>query len=95
MTDAVRRATAGWLSVIWAGERRAVRGASGGPAAGFDCLRRHGTPVPIHGVWIAATAAQRGLRLLAPDVRSLRMPPARKHERGSSRNPSSGVPDAI
>lgn len=32
-----------------------------------DCLRRQGTPVPINDIWIAATAAQHGLRLLTLD----------------------------
>jgi len=32
-----------------------------------DFLRRRGTPIPINDLWIAASAAQHGLRLLTSD----------------------------
>jgi predicted nucleic acid-binding protein len=40
----------------------------------FDYLRRQGTPVPINDVWIAAAAAQHGLRIITLDAHFLRMP---------------------
>ena len=43
-------------------------------AAIRDYLRRQGTPVPINDVWIAATAAQYGLRLLTLDSHFLQIP---------------------
>ena len=39
-----------------------------------DYLRRQGTPVPTNDVWIAATAAQHGLRLLTLDSHFLQIP---------------------
>ena len=39
-----------------------------------DYLRRQGTPVPVNDVWIAATAAQHGLRLLTLDSHFLQIP---------------------
>jgi predicted nucleic acid-binding protein len=32
-----------------------------------DCLRRKGTPIPTNDLWIAASAAQHGLKLLCLD----------------------------
>ena len=43
-------------------------------AAIRDYLRRQGTPVPTNDVWIAATAAQYGLRLLTLDSHFLQIP---------------------
>ena len=43
-------------------------------AAIRDYLRRQGTPVPVNDVWIAATAAQHGLRLLTLDAHFLQIP---------------------
>jgi len=43
-------------------------------AAIRDYLRRQGTPVPTNDVWIAATAAQHGLRLLTLDAHFLQIP---------------------
>lgn len=43
-------------------------------AAIRDYLRRRGTPVPTNDVWIAATAAQHGLRLLTLDAHFLHIP---------------------
>jgi tRNA(fMet)-specific endonuclease VapC len=43
-------------------------------AAIRDYLRRQGTPVPVNDIWIAATAAQHGLRLLTLDAHLLRIP---------------------
>jgi predicted nucleic acid-binding protein len=43
-------------------------------AAIHDYLRRQGTPVPTNDVWIAATAAQHGLRLLTLDRHFLQIP---------------------
>jgi tRNA(fMet)-specific endonuclease VapC len=43
-------------------------------AAIRDYLRRQGTPVPTNDVWIAATAAQHGLRLLTLDSHFLQIP---------------------
>jgi tRNA(fMet)-specific endonuclease VapC len=43
-------------------------------AAIRDYLRRQGTLVPVNDVWIAATAAQYGLRLLTLDAHFLQMP---------------------
>lgn len=43
-------------------------------AAIRDYLRRQGTPVPVNDVWIAATAAQHGLRLLTLDSHFLQIP---------------------
>ncbi|MBI2454973.1 MAG: type II toxin-antitoxin system VapC family toxin [candidate division NC10 bacterium] len=39
-----------------------------------DFLRRQGTPIPTNDVWIAATAAQHGLRLLTLDAHFLHIP---------------------
>ncbi len=39
-----------------------------------DYLRRQGSPVPTNDVWIAATALQYGLRLIALDAHFQRMP---------------------
>jgi len=33
----------------------------------LDALRREGTPVPVNDIWIAASAAQHGLRVLTLD----------------------------
>jgi predicted nucleic acid-binding protein len=33
----------------------------------LDALRRAGTPIPTHVIWIAATAMQYGLRVLTAD----------------------------
>jgi len=43
-------------------------------AAILDYLRRQGTPVPINDLWIAATAAQHGLRILTLDSHFLQIP---------------------
>ncbi len=43
-------------------------------AAIRDYLRRQGTAVPTNDVWIAATAAQHGLRLLTLDSHFLQIP---------------------
>jgi tRNA(fMet)-specific endonuclease VapC len=43
-------------------------------AAIRDYLRRQGTPAPVNDVWIAATAAQHGLRLLTLDSHFLQIP---------------------
>jgi predicted nucleic acid-binding protein len=43
-------------------------------AAIRDYLRRQGTPVPTNDVWIAAAAAQHGLRLLTLDSHFLQIP---------------------
>jgi tRNA(fMet)-specific endonuclease VapC len=43
-------------------------------AAIRDYLRRQGTPIPSNDVWIAATAAQHGLRLLTLDSHFLQIP---------------------
>ncbi|MBI4198929.1 MAG: type II toxin-antitoxin system VapC family toxin [Chloroflexi bacterium] len=43
-------------------------------AAIRDYLRKQGTPIPANDVWIAATAAQHGLRLLTLDAHFLRVP---------------------
>ena len=43
-------------------------------AAIRDYLRRQGTPIPVNDMWIAATAAQHGLRLLTLDGHFLRVP---------------------
>jgi len=37
-------------------------------------LRKQGTPIPVNDMWIAATAAQHGLRLLSLDDHFLRVP---------------------
>ena len=39
-----------------------------------DYLRRQGTPIPVNDIWIAATAAQHGLRLLTLDRHFLQVP---------------------
>ena len=39
-----------------------------------DYLRKHGTPIPVNDLWIAASAAQHGLRLLALDDHFKRVP---------------------
>lgn len=43
-------------------------------AAIHNYLRREGTPIPVNDLWIAATAAQHGLRLLTLDAHFLRVP---------------------
>ena len=43
-------------------------------AAIRDYLRLQGTPVPVNDVWIAATAAQHGRRLLTLDAHFLQIP---------------------
>ena len=43
-------------------------------AAIHDHLRRQGTPVPTNDIWIAATAAQYGLRLVTLDQHFLDVP---------------------
>lgn len=43
-------------------------------AAIKDYLRRKGTPIPANDLWIAATAAQHGLRVLTSDEHFLRVP---------------------
>jgi len=43
-------------------------------AAVRDYLWRQGTPIPVNDIWIAATAAQQGLRLLTLDRHFLRIP---------------------
>lgn len=43
-------------------------------AAIRDYLRRQGVPVPVNDMWIAATAAQYGLRLLTLDAHFLQIP---------------------
>lgn len=40
----------------------------------FDTLRRAGTPVANHDLWIAATAMQYGLRLVTLDSDFLKIP---------------------
>lgn len=37
-------------------------------------LRQHGTPIPVNDLWIAASAAQHGLRLLTLDDHFKRVP---------------------
>jgi tRNA(fMet)-specific endonuclease VapC len=39
-----------------------------------DYLRQHGTPIPVNDLWIAASAAQHGLRLLTLDDHFKRVP---------------------
>jgi tRNA(fMet)-specific endonuclease VapC len=39
-----------------------------------DHLRRQGTPIPVNGLWIAASAAQHGLRLATFDAHFLSVP---------------------
>ncbi len=41
-----------------------------------DYLRQQGTPVPVNDLWIAASAAQHGLRLLTLDAHFKCMPQA-------------------
>lgn len=41
-----------------------------------DYLRQQGTPVPVNDLWIAASAAQHGLRLLTLDAHFKRIPQA-------------------
>jgi predicted nuclease of predicted toxin-antitoxin system len=41
---------------------------------GSNYLRRQGTPVPTNDIWIAATAAQHGFRLLTLDSHFLQIP---------------------
>lgn len=43
-------------------------------AAIQDYVRKQGTPIPVNDMWIAATAAQHGLRLLTLDDHFLRVP---------------------
>ena len=43
-------------------------------AAILNYLRRQGTPVPTNDIWIAATAAQHGFRLLTLDSHFLQIP---------------------
>lgn len=57
------------VSILHVDDETAVR-----YAAIRDFLRRQGTPVPINDLWIAATAAQHGLRLLTLDAHFLRIP---------------------
>ena len=45
-------------------------------ATAHDYLRRQGAPVPVNDIWIAATAAQHGLRLLTLDRHFLQVPQA-------------------
>lgn len=42
-------------------------------AAIHDALRRAGTPIPIHDVWISASAMQHGLVVLTTDADFLRV----------------------
>jgi len=57
------------VRVLHVDEETAVR-----YAAIRDYLRQQGTPVPVNDVWIAATAAQHGLRLLTLDSHFLHIP---------------------
>ncbi len=41
-----------------------------------DSLRQQGTPIPVNDIWIAATAAQHGLRILTLDAHFLQIPQA-------------------
>ena len=43
-------------------------------AAISDYLRRHGTPIPLNDVWIAASAVQHGLKVLTTDEHFKRIP---------------------
>jgi tRNA(fMet)-specific endonuclease VapC len=43
-------------------------------AAIRDYVRQHGSPIPVNDLWIAASAAQHGFRLLALDDHFKRVP---------------------
>jgi tRNA(fMet)-specific endonuclease VapC len=43
-------------------------------AAIWDYLRRQGTPIPLNDLWIAASAAQHGLKFHTTDERIRRVP---------------------
>jgi tRNA(fMet)-specific endonuclease VapC len=40
----------------------------------FDALRKAGTPVPTHDIWIASTAMQHGLKVVTTDPHFARIP---------------------
>jgi tRNA(fMet)-specific endonuclease VapC len=57
------------VSILSVDEETAVR-----YAVIHDYLRQKGIPIPTNDLWIAATAAQHGLRLLTLDAHFLRVP---------------------